>query len=74
MLKPGVSSGFMASSAAVLATNVPTLVAECSGSIASLTLGREGSEAGSGAGTGSVFLFVVPGLVSFSCSLQAGCP
>ena len=40
MLKPGVSSGFMASSAAVLATNVPTLVAECSGSIASLTLGE----------------------------------
>ncbi|CAK9041629.1 unnamed protein product [Durusdinium trenchii] len=47
MLKPGVSSGFMASSAAVLATNVPTLVAECSGSIASLTCINQMAEASS---------------------------
>ncbi|CAK9037644.1 unnamed protein product [Durusdinium trenchii] len=47
MLKPGVSSGFMASSAAVLATNVPTLVAECSGSIASLSCINQMAEASS---------------------------
>ena len=56
MLKPGVSSGFMASSAAVLATNVPTLVAECSGSIASLTLGREGRGSGQWGWNGGLFL------------------